>query len=143
LARIAREIVINAPPEAVFEYVANMPRHSEWAQHNLTVTPTSDGAAGVGSTFASVGHQFGVQRETQSVIDFSPGKRFTFDATGSLGRARHSFDLEAAGGGTKVTKSMEIVKPSIMARVMSPIINGKTKTALGVDLERIKAKLEA
>jgi uncharacterized protein YndB with AHSA1/START domain len=143
LARIAREIVINAAPEAVFEYVASMPRHSEWAQRDLTVTPTSDGAVGVGSTFSSVAHQFGVQHETQSVIDYTPGKRFTFDASGSLGRARHTFDLEAADGGTWVTKSMEIVQPSFMARVMSPIIKGKTKTGLGVDLERIKARLEA
>lgn len=135
--------MINAPPEAVFEYLADMPRHAEWAQHNLTVTPTSDGPVGVGSTFSSVGHQFGVQHETQSVIDYTPGKRFTFDASGSLGRARHSFDLEAADGGTRVTKSMEIVQPSLMARIMSPIISGKTKTGLGVDLERIKARLEA
>jgi uncharacterized protein YndB with AHSA1/START domain len=142
LGRIARETVINAAPEKVFEYVADMPRHSEWGQHDLTVNQTSAGAAGVGSTFASVAHQFGVQKETQTVVDYTPGKRFAFDATGSIGTVRHAFELEPVGGGTKVTKTMEIFKPSLMARVMGPIIRSKTKAGLAVDLERIKAKLE-
>jgi Polyketide cyclase / dehydrase and lipid transport len=143
LARFAREIVINAPPDKVFEYVADMPRHSEWAQHDLQVTQTSQGGAGVGTTFASVAHQFGTQRETQTVADYTPGTRFAFDARGSIGTVRHAFDLSVADGGTKVTKSMEISEPSLMARIMAPMIAYQTKKGLAVDLERIKAKLEA
>ena len=143
MARIARETVINASPDKVFEYTADMPRHSEWAQHELQVNQTSSGAVGVGATFASVAHQFGTQRETQTVIDYTSGKRFAFDALGSIGTVRHAFDLVASGGGTKVTKSMEILKPSMMARVMGPMIRSQTRKGLAVDLERIKAKLEA
>jgi len=143
LARFAREIVINAPPERIFEYVADMPRHGEWAQHDLEVTQTSQGGVGVGTTFSSVGHQFGTQRETQTVAEHTPGARFAFDAKGSIGTVRHAFDLAAADGGTKVTKSMEVTKPSLMARFMAPMIAKQTKKGLMVDLERIKAKLEA
>lgn len=142
MARYAREIVINAAPEKVFEYVADMPRHSEWAQHDLQVTQTSQGAVGVGASFASVGHQFGTQRETQTVVDYTPGARFAFEAKGSIGVVRHAFDLAAADGGTKVTKSMEVTRPSLMARIMAPMIGAQTKKGLVVDLERIKAKLE-
>lgn len=119
-----------------------MPRHSEWAQHDLQVTQTSEGAVGLGATFASVGHQFGTQRETQTVVDYTPGARFAFDAMGSIGTVRHAFELEAADGGTKVTKSVEITKPSFMGRVMSPMIAMQTKKGLAVDLERIKAFVE-
>jgi hypothetical protein len=143
LARFAREIFINAAPDRVFDYVADMPRHSEWAQHDLQVTQTSQGGAGVGTTFASVGHQFGTQRETQTVVDYTPGARFAFDAKGSIGIVRHAFDLAAMDGGTKVTKSMEVTKPSMMARIMAPMIGKQTKKGLAVDLERIKARLEA
>jgi hypothetical protein len=90
-----------------------------------------------------VGHQFGTQRETQTVAEYTPGERFAFDATGSIGTVRHAFDLAAANGGTKVTKSMEVTKPSLMARFMAPMIAKQTKKGLQVDLERIKAKLEA
>jgi hypothetical protein len=143
LARFAREIFINAAPDRVFDYVADMPRHSEWAQHDLQVTQTSQGAVGVGATFASVGHQFGTQRETQTVVYYTPGARFAFDAKGSIGIVRHAFDLAAMDGGTKVTKSMEVTKPSLMARIMAPMIAKQTKKGLAVDLERIKARLEA
>jgi Polyketide cyclase / dehydrase and lipid transport len=143
LARYAREIVIKALPDKVFEYVADMPRHSEWAQHELQVTQTSQGGAGVGATYASVAHQFGTQRETQTVVDYTPGTRFAFDARGSIGTVRHAFDLAARDGGTQVTKSMEITKPSLMARIMAPMIAAQTKKGLVVDLERIKAKLES
>ena len=143
MARFAREIVIKAPPEAVFDYVADMPRHGEWAQHELAVTQTSQGDVGVGSTFSSVGHQFGTQRETQTVVDYAAGTRFAFDAKGSIGTVRHAFDLAPQDGATKVTKTMEVTKPSLMARFMAPMIARQTKKALHVDLERIKAKLEA
>ncbi len=142
MAQFAREIVINAAQDKVFDYVSDMPRHSEWAQHDLQVTQTSEGAVGLGATFASVGHQFGTQRETQTVVDYTPGARFAFDAMGSIGTVRHAFELEAADGGTKVTKSVEITKPSFMGRVMSPMIAMQTKKGLAVDLERIKAFVE-
>jgi len=142
MARYERETQIKASPEQVFAYVSDMPRHSEWAAHDLEVKQTSDGPVGVGATFASVGHQFGTQRETQTVTTYEPGRRFAFDAKGSIGVARHSFDLSAEGDGAHVKKSMEIVKPSLMARVMAPMIGSQTRKGLGLDLERIKQKLE-
>lgn len=142
MARFAREIVINAPQDRVFDYVSNMPRHSEWAQHDLEVTQTSQGSVAVGTTFSSVGHQFGTQRETQEVVDCTPGVRFAFEAKGSIGTVRHAFDLAAQDGGTQVTKSMELVKPTLMARIMGPMIAMQTKKGLAVDLERIKALVE-
>jgi len=142
LARFAGEITIQAPPDKVFAYVADMPRHSEWAQHDLQVTQTSQGSVGVGATFSSVAHQFGTQRETQTVVDYAPGARFAFEAHGSLGTARHAFELAAGDGVTKVTKTMEITKPSFMSRIMAPMIAKQTKKGLAVDLERIKARVE-
>jgi hypothetical protein len=142
LARIERETVIKAAPEQVFAYVADMPRHSEWSAHGLEVKQTSEGQPGVGTTYASVAHQFGTQRETQTVTVYEPGKRFAFEARGSIGVVRHAFDLTAADGGTRVVKSMEIVKPSLLARVMAPMISSQTRKGLTADLEEIKAKLE-
>ena len=144
MAGYSKETIIKTSPEAVFGYVSDMPKHSEWASHDLTVTSTSEGAPGVGSTFASVGHQFGVQRETQSVTEYEPGRRFAFESRGKLGLARHSFDLEAGpDGSTRLTKSMSLVKPSLMARFTLPMIGRQTSAGLEEDLRRIKAKLEA
>ena len=142
MARYERETLIKASPEQVFAYVSDMPRHSEWASHDLEVKQASDGPVGVGATFASVGHQFGTQRETQTVSQYEPGRRFAFDAKGSIGVVRHTFDLSGADAGTQVKKSVEIVKPSLMARLMAPMIGSQIRKGLRVDLERIKQKLE-
>ncbi|HEX5141300.1 MAG TPA: SRPBCC family protein [Dehalococcoidia bacterium] len=143
MGRYAREIVINATPQQVFDYVSQMTRHPEWAQHDLKVEQTSQGAAGAGSTYSSVAHQFGTQKETQTVTEYSPPSLFAFEAKGSLGTARHSFDIRSSGSGSSVTKSMELTRPSFMARVMTPMISRQTRSSLASDLERIKQHLES
>jgi uncharacterized membrane protein len=142
MAAYSGETQIQAPPSQVFAYVADLTRHPEWAQHGLQVKQTSAGGPGMGATYESTAKQFGTQRETQAVTEYSPPSRFAFEAKGKLGLARHAFDLSASGGGTRVTKTMEITQPSLMAKITAPMIASQTKKGLGVDLERIKARLE-
>ena len=61
---------------------------------------------GVGTVYDTINHQFGEQKETVTVTDYSPGEVFGFDASGVLGIAHHSFELTPAGPGTKLTKTM-------------------------------------
>jgi uncharacterized membrane protein len=143
MARYSKETTINAPAEKVFNYVSDFPRHSEWAQNNLEVTASSPGPTAAGSTFNTVGHALGAQRESQTVTEYEPGKRFTFESKGALGITRNSFDLAPAGTGTRVTKSLEFVKPSFLARVVSLKVGHDAPKALEEDLRRIKQKLEA
>ena len=143
MARYAAESVINNPPEKVFAYVADLPRHSEWASHNLEVTQTSSGPVAAGSTFESVSHLFGTQREQLTVTDYSPGKRVAFESKGSLGVVLNAFDLAAVDGGTMLTKSVEMMHPSVMARLMAPMIGRTARKSLAADLAGIKKHLES
>ena len=143
MAIFRQETTIQRPPGDVFAYVSDMTRHGEWASNGLQVTQTSSGPIGIGSTFSSTAHQFGTQRETQTVTEYAPGSRFAFEASGSLGLARHAFELSAAGGGTHISKSMELIKPSFLARVMTLKIKGDQPKAMAEDLSRIKQKLES
>ncbi|HLF77156.1 MAG TPA: SRPBCC family protein [Dehalococcoidia bacterium] len=143
MAVFSQETTINRSPEDVFAYVSDMNRHGEWGGHELEVKQTSTGPIGVGATFSSLAKQFGTQRETQTVTEYAPGKRFVFEANGSLGIARHVFELTPSGSGTHVLKSMELTKPSFLARLMSMKIKGDQAKALTQDLQRIKQKLEA
>jgi carbon monoxide dehydrogenase subunit G len=143
MARYAQETTIKASPEQVFAYVSDMTRHGEWGGHELQVSQTSSGPVGVGSTFASTAKQFGTQRETQTVTAYEPGTKFAFQAQGGLGLAQHEFNLSAVDGGTRVEKSMELIKPSLIARLMGMKIKSDQAKELAQDLSRIKAKLEA
>jgi uncharacterized protein YndB with AHSA1/START domain len=142
MAVFSAETTIQKSPDEVFAYVSDMARHGEWGGHDLAVQKVSSGPVAAGSTFSSVAKQFGTQKETQTVTEFVPGKRFAFEATGALGVARHVFDLSAAGNGTRVVKSMEITKPTILAKATSFKIKGEQPKAMAQDLQNIKAKLE-
>jgi hypothetical protein len=143
LAVFKQETTIQRPPGDVFAYVSDMTKHGEWASNGLQVTQTSSGPIGVGATFSSTARQFGTQRESQTVTEYAPGSRFAFEASGGLGLARHIFELSVAGGGTRLSKSMELIKPSFLARVMSMKIKADQPKAMAEDLHRIKQKLES
>ena len=143
---VERQITINAPAEKVFTYLADITKHGEWgqAQHKLTVEKTSDGPVGQGSTFKSVGKQFGTQNDTVTIVEYVPNQRVVYESQGKAGVIRHSFDLKPADGGVQVTKSFDVVKAGFPFALFLPmarmfILPG----ALSGDLQRIKAKVEA
>ena len=142
MGKISVDTTINATPEAVFAYVADVATHPEWGQHQNVATKRGREEVGVGTIYDTINHQFGEQKETVTITDYSPGKVFGFDASGVLGVAHHSFEIEPAGSGTKLTKTMQITKPKFLARLSAPMIAMQQPKALREDLRRIKAKLE-
>ena len=141
-----QQIVINAPAEKVFSYLADISKHGEWGQpsQKLQVEKTSEGPIGQGSTFRSVGQQFGRQEDTVTITEYVPNQRVVYESQGKAGHIRHAFQLAAADGGTRVTKSFDVVKAGFPFALFLPmakafIIPG----ALSSDLKRIKAKVEA
>ena len=59
----SQKIEINAPPEKVFNYLADLSKHGEWGNpsQKLQVEKTSAGPLEKGATFRSTGQQFGRQ----------------------------------------------------------------------------------
>src|SRR5205085_2848656 len=110
--------------------------------HDNSVKQRDDSAIGAGKVYDSVGHQFGTQNAVVTVVDYTPGKRFAFESVGKIGVVRHAFDLAPAGEGTRVTKSMDIVKASLVTKLMKPLIARQAPPGLEEDLRRIKAHLE-
>ena len=146
MARIEKEITVGAPVEKIFAYLADITKHGEWgqAQHKLTVEKTSDGPIGQGSTFRSVGKQFGTQHDTVTITEYVPNQRLVYESEGKAGLIRHSFDIKPAEGGVQVTKGFDVVKAGFPFALFLPmarmfILPG----ALSGDLQRIKAKVEA
>ncbi len=139
-----KQITISAPAEKVFGYLADFPRHSEWAQHRLKVEQTSPGAVGRGTTFKSVGHQMGRDSEDSvTVTEFVPNQKIAFEAEGREGRFRHWIQLQPGDGGVQVTKGFGVVKANFPFSLMMPIVTAfVAPSGLNGDLKRIKAKVE-
>ena len=76
MPRLLREIVIDAPPEAVFDFLAQPERLPEWTPGVLSVRRTSDGPVGVGTTTETLVEAFGVRQVLLGrCIAFEPPRR--------------------------------------------------------------------
>ena len=144
MARQTKEIVINAPADKVFSYIADLPRHPEWALHPLRITANANASTAVGSTFRSLGHQFGRDNEDEVTVKESiPNQRFVFESSGKSGIFRHEFELQTSDGATRLRKSFEPVSLPLMGKLMMPLVSMMLiPKALTSDLQKIKSKLE-
>ncbi len=141
----SQQVTINAPAEKVFSYVADISKHGEWGNpsEKLQVERTSAGPIGQGSTFKSVGQQFGTQNDTVTITEYAPNQRVAYESQGKAGHIRHSFDITPSGSGVQVTKSFDVVKAGFPFVIFQPIVKAFILPgALKSDLERIKVKVE-
>ena len=143
---IAKEIDIAAPPEAVYEYLRDFPRHSEWTTpgHGVHITPEGESMANVGSKFTSDAHQMGAQHDRLSVTELEPGRRIAYEAVMKNGNTfRHTFDLQPSAGGTRLKKRFQSLKLSLVSKLMSGLAGTFiAPKLLAGDLQRIKARME-
>ena len=140
-----QRITISAGAEAVFTYVADISKHGEWAAagHKLSVEKTSEGTVGQGSTFRSVGHQFGENIDTVTITEFVPNERVVYESEGKAGVIRHSFALTPSGDGVELTKTFDAITTKMPFTIFLPLAKLLTVPGgLRGDLERIKGKME-
>lgn len=142
MASYEQQTTIDAPAQKVFDYVSDMTKHSEWGAHRNEITKTSEGPEGVGSTYATVAHQFGTQKEKSTVTDYEPGKLFAWDSTGALGTVHHWFSMAEEAGKTTVKKGLEVTKGSFLAKLFAGRIRRQSSTDLSRDLQRVKEHVE-
>ena len=144
---IEQQLTVNASPDAVFQYLADFPRHSEWAAHPLKLTQTSSGPVAVGTTFDSVGHMMNKDfHDHVKVTELEPGHRIGFEVESGNNYLRYYFDIHGqVGSSTSLTKGVEALKTGFPFVLIAPILAITGQFAKGVrgDLERIKAKVEA
>lgn len=140
-----RSVLINAPVDKVFAYLADFKRHPEWAQHDLKLEQTSAGAVEVGATFHSVGHQMGREFESEvRITEFVPGQKIAFESEGKDFHFSHHFLLQSENGGTRLTKGGEPKRVGFPFNLLLPVLSvfGVINRGLDGDLARIKANLE-
>lgn len=137
---------IEAAPEAVFCYVADIRRHVEWAAQPLNIKVEPSPEHGSGTTFSStvrIGRgRFIAQGR---VIIEEPPVRYIYECRDFSGHYRWSMVLQAEGAGTRLTQRMERLHAPwwvclIQANVLWPL-HGRPSVQKG--LANIKTHLEA
>jgi uncharacterized protein YndB with AHSA1/START domain len=118
-------VTIEAPPESVWPWVADISRHSEWSPRPYRVVLVSGEPNAVGSRYRSVGWvppNDGNHGNDVEITQVVPMTRFALDATDDSGTFANTFDLQPAGAGTAVTFRVVFPKMKGISAIMVPVL---------------------
>jgi uncharacterized membrane protein len=162
---------INAPVDRVYTYLADFPKHCEWAQTLERMEQKKPGSAsGVGAVYRTYERQ-GLQADRAprgplpakaskgttecEVTELAPNKRIGWKAhpvpVGLGIHANLGFDLAPnANGGTHLTQTIHMHEPWLMAQLLSRLMfrmkpeqaEAKTHAQWQASLDNIKKILE-
>jgi uncharacterized protein YndB with AHSA1/START domain len=147
-------IDIAAPPERVYDLVADITRMGEWSPecHRCTWAKNSTGPA-VGARFKAKnkGRRGPSWFNSPVVTVAEPGKAFAFNRSGpGIGSYTWRYDLEAVSTGTRLTESFQAERPlgklmtwMTMKWTGSPDRDADLHEGMLTTLSRIKAAAES
>ena len=96
-------IFINAPPERVYPYLADVGRHGEWGSEAdaMVISAETPGEPSVGKTYKAEGTLLGKRNpSTVKITALDPPKTIEIEAEDSSGKSGHVFTLTPQDGGT-------------------------------------------
>jgi uncharacterized protein YndB with AHSA1/START domain len=117
-------VTIQAPPERVWPWVADLSTHAQWSPKAYSMEWISGEPNAVGSRYRSVGWVPGDKHHTNEgeILESQPNERFRLRAEDKQGSYENSFVLTRQGDATEVTHRLEFLKMHGLAALMVPII---------------------
>lgn len=137
-------------PRTAFDYIADMPRHAEWALDPIRVEPVDAPPVHVGSRFRAVGRQGNRDWPSDLVVTaYNRPHRFGFTATGgpiptTEGHLhRHEFELSPEKGGSRLVVRRADPIPNRLVGVLLPLISRYALRHRMRTIERLRQRLDA
>lgn len=151
LTRDSREATVAAPPEVVYDLVADLPRMGEWSPECVAVEWTG-GSSGPAQGATFVGHNRTGPRgfirwsRRGRVLAADRGREFAFvTEEGGRESTEWRFRLEAVEGGTRVVQSYDVRWLPVGFRIIDVPLNrfADLQRAMDHTLGRLAAAAEA
>jgi uncharacterized protein YndB with AHSA1/START domain len=145
---VSVERVIDAPPEAIFDLLADPKRHREIDGSGTVRDPRGPvERLRLGSRFG-MSMKMGIPYAMESrVIEFDEPKLIAWQTTGPTRVGRHfggrvwRYELEPVEGGTRVRETWDITKESLVTKPMVRTAASGTAKGMSATLERIETLL--
>jgi uncharacterized protein YndB with AHSA1/START domain len=142
------ERVIPAPPERIFELLADPTRHCEIdGSGTLVESKEPSRRLALGDTFG-MSMKMGVPYSMVStIIELEENRRIAWQTRGpgrigsKAGGRIWRYELEPVDGGTRVRESWDITRESPLTKPLVGFSRGKTKKNMEATLERIEEVL--
>jgi uncharacterized protein YndB with AHSA1/START domain len=144
------ERVIPAPPEAIFDLIADPTRHQE-----IDGSGTVRDAKGEPQRL-ELGSRFGMSMKmglpysmVSTVVEYEENRRLAWQTRGPGPLGQHvagriwRYELEPVDGGTRVRESWDIRSEAAISRPIVRLAAGKTETNMAKTLERIEQVVTA
>jgi uncharacterized protein YndB with AHSA1/START domain len=140
MQRLERTATVDAPPDRVFAYLADLENLPKWQSGVVSAVASGDGPIEVGSEVRVVRELFGQRVEAPiRVTEVDRPHRIAVQSTVSGVRADATLDLKAAGtDGTEVRVTMEI-HASGLTSFMEPMIASAAAGDLATSMDRLQA----
>lgn len=129
-------IEIAAPPEAVYERVADLASHGSWSADDLRVVAVD------GDRFRSSVTKGKTVEAEITVVERMPPVRFVFDVRDATGQWRHTFTIASAGAGSRVTREIAGTLKGAQVLLYWLVLLPIKKPGSLKALERLKAAME-
>ncbi len=143
MIKVAASIEIYKPLRQVFEFVSASANDFEWQYGTLASGQISDGEAGVGASFGTVGHLMGRRmHRTFQITEYVADRQYGFRSlTGPL-ESHTVYELQPADGSTRVSVSMEALAVNAL-QLREVDLKKHMQKQLKEDLALLKLLLEA
>jgi len=142
VAKIEASVMVDRTPEEVWKALLDFSNPTLLDPDCLEAKQTSAGPLAVGSTF-QLKRSRAPKNPDFLVTEFEPNRRTSFVFTsGPVKGTSQQFSLEAVGGKTKLTRTLEM-KYSGFYRLVGPFMTGSMQRQGQGDLERTKRMLES
>jgi uncharacterized membrane protein len=145
MAPITGSIEISRPPQAVFDYVNDLSRHTEWQAGLLEVKVESDGPTRSGSTAQETRKvPIGKQTYHYVITDFDPPKVVGFRVTTGPVRPEGKITLTPLDDGSRTRADFEMeFKGHGLGVVLVPLATRDARKQVPGDLQSLKERVES
>lgn len=138
-------VTVDRPADEVFAYLADVSRHHEWSPREYQIENLSDTPIHKGTTFTSYGWipRDGHHRNEVEVTEYEAPTRLVLTSTEPNGSYINTYALTPEGNGTRVTKTMDMPKPTGFTGLIFPIILSTViKSGVQKGMDMLKTNLE-
>ena len=140
--RVEASITVERPVGEVFAALSDWTNTEKWISGTGSVSKTSDGEVGVGTTWHTAGKALGRTFEGDlTVTEFEPDHRFAWTTDKPL-KAATAFTLKAVDGGTRVDQTIDGEMDGFF-RLAQPVAQPMMKRQVQHDLETFRDLMDA
>jgi hypothetical protein len=139
-------VVVKSPQGRVFDYVADVARHGEWASEpdHMRISAEKAGPPAVGSRYKAEGVLNGrVNPSVVTITALQSPNRFAFDAEDSNTVFHHEFVFSARDGGTNVERIVTMTKGPFYFPFVLAIFKSTVQKNYDGAMQNLKTKMES